>query len=143
MTTGRSIAKASGHAKVTCSRRRKAVERRGHALTSVATVLSFGLFLHRMGLQILQRNEFERGDVGARENHGRSHAGVERLFPPRHAEAPAVARFEAGKLILWNRRAQVVAHRAAEGEEFGGDLDANGVETVVAGAGAAIAGAMK
>src|SRR5260221_4584528 len=105
--------------------------------------LPLRFFLHRVALQVFQRNEFERGDVAGREDDRRGPAGVKRLFPARDAKAPAVARLEARELVLGDWRGQIVADDPAEGEELGGRLDANGVESVVAGAGAAIAVAVE
>eukprot|EP00955_Chlamydomonas_euryale_P055214 356058-Chlamydomonas_euryale.AAC.10 len=50
--------------------------------------------------------------------HRRRAAGVERLLPPRRAEAPLVAGLEAGEAAPRRRRHEVVAARRAELEEF-------------------------
>jgi hypothetical protein len=93
--------------------------------------------------QILPRHELKGGDVGAFQPHARSAAGIERLLPAGDAQAPAIAGLQAGKFVLRDGRGEVVALRAAEEQEFGGHFHADGVETDIARAGAAIAIAIK
>src|SRR5690242_7605897 len=71
------------------------------------------------------------------ENDLRGGAGVERLLPARRAQAPAVARLEAGEAVLWHRRGEIVAGGLREGEELGGHDDANRVQAVILAAGVA------
>lgn len=84
-------------------------------------------------------HEFEGGGVGGLEDHGRGATGFESLDPAGDAEAPAVAGLEAGEIVFRGGGGQVVPVVTGELEERAGDHGADHVETVIAGAGMAIA----
>src|ERR1700677_1763745 len=88
-------------------------------------------------LEVVEIDEFQRGDVGGGEDDGGRHAGVERVFPAADAEAPAVAGDEAGEIPLRDGGAEVVPLLAGELQELGSHADADGVQAGVAGAGLA------
>ena len=73
----------------------------------------------------------------------RGTATVERRFPPRNADAPAVARFQSRETPLRHRRDQIVSIQDGEIEKFLGDFDADGMQTNVFRAGSAISVAIK
>ena len=99
--------------------------------------------LEGVRLQIFQRDKLERVKMRGFEDDLRSHARIERLDPASDAEAPAVARRQSRKIVMRHGRGEVIALRAAEGEKFGGRHDADGVQSLVVGTGAAIAVAVK
>ena len=68
---------------------------------------------------------------GWTQDDGRRHPGLERLLPARRAQAPLVARLQPGEAELGMRGGQVVADRRREGQEFGGDPGAHGVDADV------------
>ena len=81
--------------------------------------------------------------VGGGQHHRRGDARLQRLLPAVGAQAPAFARLQAREAVLRPRRAQVVAPRAAEGEEFYRHLGADDVDAEVVRAGVTAAGAVE
>jgi hypothetical protein len=96
-----------------------------------------------VGLQIFQRNKLECVNVRGFEHDLWSHAGLERLDPARHAQAPPVTGLQSGKIILGHGRGEIISHRAAEGEKLFRRHNTNGMQALVIGAGAAITVAVK
>ncbi len=107
------------------------------------SALAFSFFRDGVALEVFEGDEFEGGDVGGGEVDGGGEARIEGFLPWGDSEAPFVSGLEAGEVVIRHGRGKVVAAGAAEGEEFGGGFDADGVEAVVAGAGAAVAVAVK
>src|ERR1043165_9477906 len=71
-------------------------------------------------LEVFERHDVEGDGVrGLEHDLGRS-AGIERLLPAAGAQAPAIARLEAGKAVLRHGSREVVALGLGEGEELGG-----------------------
>ncbi len=68
---------------------------------------------------------------------------VKRFFPSRYAQTPLVPWLQARKIILANRRDQVVSGIPAECQKLGADDDADNVQTVIAHSGPAIAISIK
>lgn len=90
-----------------------------------------------MRLQFFEVHELEGGRMRRLEVHWRRDASLQRLQPPRHAKAPAVALLQAGK--VGTRCDEVVATRAGESEELLRHPRANRVQPRVAWTSAAIA----
>src|SRR6185503_4423304 len=88
-------------------------------------------------LQVIERNDLQGHRMGGLEHHLGGAAGIERLLPARRAQAPAVARLEAGEAVLRHRRREVVAPGFREGEELRRHDDANRVQAHVLAAGVA------
>ena len=91
-----------------------------------------------MSFQLLAGDKLERRDVAAGQDDAGCDARIERFLPTGDAKAPVIAGVKAGEVVLGNGRREVVAAGAAEGEKVGGHLDADGVESDVAGASAAV-----
>jgi hypothetical protein len=85
----------------------------------------------------LEGNDLEGVLVGGLEDDGTSGSGLLDLEPARGTDAPAVARFEAGKAVLWHGRDEIVAKRTGRLEEGLVDDAADGVEANVVGPGVA------
>ena len=90
-----------------------------------------------MCLQFFEVHELESGRMRRLEVHWRRDASLQRLQPPRHAKAPAVALLQAGKVGM--RCDEVIAARAGEIEELLRHSCANRVQPRVAWTSAAIA----
>src|SRR6185312_9152826 len=84
-----------------------------------------------------QFHKLQRGDVAGLENHRRRTAGIQRFLPALYAKTPLVPILQARKVILWARRAQVIAARLRKLEETGAHPDANRMLAHISGAGAA------
>jgi len=110
-----------------------------HPVISKSLISSGNLDLRRVRAQVFQRNEFERADMRRREYHARRASGFKRFLPSSHAQTPAIAAFETGKVEFWNWRAEIVAGRGAEMKELLGHHRAHGVQPVIARTGAAVA----
>jgi hypothetical protein len=76
--------------------------------------------------------------MGCLEINRAGDAVVERLFPAAHADAPFVARLEAGKFPFRMRCNQVVSLQYRKIEELAGHLCTNRVQPNVAGARATV-----
>src|SRR5258708_33488636 len=89
----------------------------------------------------LEGNDLEGVLVGGFEDDGAGCSGLLDLQPAGGADAPAVARLEAGEAELGHGRGEVVAEGLGGGEKRGVDDAANGVyaEIVAAGVAAAVA----
>ena len=96
-----------------------------------------------MTLEVFELDEFQRGNVSGCEDHARGRASFERLLPARDAQAPLVAGLLTGEPILGHGRGEIIARGLREAENLGRHLHANGVQTVIAGAGVAAAVAVK
>jgi len=90
-----------------------------------------------MRLQFFQVHELEGGGMRRLQVHWRRDAGLQRLFPTRHAKAPAVALLQAGK--VGTRCDKVISTRAGKKQELLRHPGANRVQTRVAWTCAAIA----
>ena len=90
-----------------------------------------------MRQQFFEVRELEGGRMRRLEVHWRRDASLQRLQPPRHAKAPAVALLQAGKVGM--RCNEVVAAGAGESEELLRHPCANRVQPPVAWTSAAIA----
>ena len=98
---------------------------------------------HRVLDKKLEWNDFESVLVSGFED---DRAGCTRLLnlePAGGTDAPAVARFEAGKAKLRHGSAEIVAERLRGFKEGGVDDAADGVDAEVFGAGLAAAGAVE
>jgi len=73
-------------------------------------------------LQIFERNEFQRGRMRRFEVDRRRDAAAQRFFVTRGAEAPFVARLQAGKIPFRMRRHQIVPLKDRIIQEFARDL---------------------
>ena len=91
------------------------------------------------GLQLFERGKFQCGRVGGFECNLRCHASIVSLFPTRRAEAPAVTGIEPGKPVFRSRRAEVVALSGGKFEELRGHDRANGMHSLIATPGVAVA----
>jgi hypothetical protein len=89
--------------------------------------------------QVFQRNEFKRAYMRRREYYGGCASGFKRFLPSSHAQTPAIAAFEAGKVELRNGCAEVVADCGTEAKELLGHHCAHGVQPVITGTSAAVA----
>ena len=81
--------------------------------------------------------------MGRFQIDGRGAASLKGRFPTGHANAPAVARFQAGESPFRHWRDQIVSIEHGKIEEFLSHLDTNGVKPYVVGTGAAIPVAIK
>jgi len=106
-------------------------------------LLLSGVEVEGVLFEVCEIYKFEDGDVAGWEAYAGGHAGDEGFAPAGDAEAPFVAGFEAGEAEFRGRGGEVVAAEPGEGEECVGELDADGVEADVAGAGAAVAVAVE
>ena len=79
-------------------------------------------------------DDFEGCLVGGFEHHRAGGAGLLHLQPPRGADAPAVAGFEAGEAVLRHGRGEVVAEDLGDGKEGFVDQAADGMDAEVFGA---------
>ena len=75
--------------------------------------------------------------MGRLQHDLRRDVGVEGLLPAAGAQAPAVARLQAGEAILRHWRTEIVAGGLREGEELGRHHDADRVEADILAAGVA------
>ena len=94
-----------------------------------------------MTLEIIEVDEFQRGDVGGFKVDGWRDTGIEGFLPAQHTQAPLVAGLEAGEVIFWVRRDQVIAHHLGENQKILGHAGTHGVnaDIICAGVAAAIA----
>jgi len=69
--------------------------------------------------------------VGGCEQDGRRTTGISCFFPPQGAQAPSIAGFQAGKVILGNGRTEIVALRSGEFEKFSGYFRTDDVGTEI------------
>ena len=90
-----------------------------------------------MRLQFFEVHELEGGRMRRLEVDWRRDTSLQRLQPPRHAKAPAVALLQAGKVGM--RCDEVIGARTGESEELLRDSCANRVQARVAWTSAAIA----
>jgi len=87
--------------------------------------------------QHFHRHHFQRLFVGGFQAGRADDAGIVRFLPKLDADAPVVARFEAGEAVLGAGRNQIVADGRLMPQEFIAHLHANGVFARVVGAGVA------
>lgn len=73
----------------------------------------------------------------------RGAVALERFFPARNTNTPAIARFQTGKAPFGMRRDEIVSIEHGKIQELASDLNANGVQTGVFGAGATISVAIE
>jgi hypothetical protein len=73
------------------------------------------------------------------EDHAWRASSFRRFLPSSHAQTPAIAAFETGKVELRNGRAEIVAGCGTEAKKLLGHHRAHGVQPVVARTGAAVA----
>jgi hypothetical protein len=99
------------------------------------------LVLRRRGmrLEIVERDELERGRMRSLEYGRRRGAGLERLLPACGDDAPTIARLQPREEPLRLRRGKVVPDRRRELEEFRRHDRADRVEARVTTLGAAMA----
>src|SRR5947207_15337324 len=71
------------------------------------------------------------------QDHRRSNARFERLLPAFHAEAPPIARQQAGKTKMRRRRGKIVSACSTEGQKLRGHLGAYDVNPDILAAGIA------
>ena len=107
------------------------------------TVASLRRHFDRRRTQFVQRRELQCRDVRRLQVHHRRGPGVVRFLPARHADAPAIARLQAGEAPFGDRRRQVVARLAAEGEKLFRHPTADDVHADVFRAGVAAAVAVE
>jgi hypothetical protein len=86
---------------------------------------------HRYVLRFPRTNGITPVDMSCLENHARSHAGLECLFPAENAEAPAVARFQAGKAVHRIGSTQVIPTLLGEAQELGCHFRADQVQAQI------------
>jgi hypothetical protein len=82
-------------------------------------------------LELLKIDKLQCGHMGRFKMHTRSPTGFQRLFPPLHAEAPAVTGFQPREMILRHRRTEVVSDSTRKLKKFGIRLDADQVQAKV------------
>jgi hypothetical protein len=87
--------------------------------------------LDRVGLQLFEGDELDRGRVRRLKVHGRRDPAPQRLLITRGAKTPFVAGLETGKTPLGMRRHQIVALKNRIVEKFARHLHANRVLTNV------------
>ena len=73
------------------------------------------------------------------EYHARRASSFKRFLPSSHAQTPAIAAFDTGKVELRNGRAEIVAGRGTEAKELLGHHRAHSVQPVISRTGAAVA----
>ena len=88
-------------------------------------------------------HDFEGSFVGRGECDRGGDASFKALQPTCGADAPPVACLQAGEIVFWHRRGQVIAGDSAVGEEFFRYFDANRVAALILGAGIAVTVAEK
>ena len=93
--------------------------------------------------QDFERNNRQRGLVGRLQHDRATCPGLLDLKPPRGADAPAIAGFEARKAKLRHGRAEVVAEEFGDAKELLVDDAADGVDAEVVRTGLAAAGAIE
>src|SRR4051812_23451629 len=97
------------------------------------------LLLHRVRLQIFEVHEFQDGRMRRLEINRRGPAMIERVLPPRNANAPAISWFQPGEAPLRHWGHEIVPIQHGEIEKLLGNFNANRVESKVFGAGPAVA----
>jgi hypothetical protein len=95
--------------------------------------------VHRESFEIGERAMVESAFVGGAQDHAGSLAGLKRFLPPRGAEAPTVAGFQAAKAELRHRGQKIVAAGFGKREKLGGHDGADRVATDVLSSGVAAA----
>ena len=117
------------------------------AISDLASALRGELLARRYGdgvrLEVGQRYRPQRLLVRRRQHDRRRDARLQCLLPATHAQAPPVARRQAGEAVRRNGRREVVAARGGEGQKFGRHHGADDVRAVVVGAGLAAAVAVE
>ena len=93
--------------------------------------------------QKLEGNNFESVFVGGFENDRAGSSGFLDLEPSGSTDAPAIAGFEAGEAELRHGSAEVVAEGLGGRKEWSVDDAADGVYTMIVGAGLAAASAVE
>ena len=101
------------------------------------------MHVERVLLQRVERNHRQRFLVRGREHDRRRDAGLVGLTPGCRADTPAIAGFQARKVVLRCRRDEIVALLARELEKRARDLRADDVESEILGAGVATAVAVE
>ena len=96
-----------------------------------------------MLLKMLKVDKFQSRNVSGLKMHLRRPSGFKCLFPPLHTQAPTVPRSDAQKLILGNRRAEVVANCARELQKLGAGFDTDQVQPHILRTGVAAAISIK
>ncbi len=86
-----------------------------------------------------KRDDVEGAFVCGLQHYGRGDTRLEGFLPAQCAEAPLVARLEAGELELGARRDEVVATASGELEELGGHAGTDHVQAAVLPVGVAAA----
>ena len=87
--------------------------------------------LPAMLFELLKVHKFQSRNVSGLKMHLRRPSGFKCLFPPLHPQAPTVPRSDAQKLILGNRRAEVVADCARELQKLGAGFDTDQVQASI------------
>src|SRR5258708_8747470 len=88
-------------------------------------------------LELGERHDVQRDGMRRLEHDLRRRPAIERLLPAAGAQAPAIARFQAGEAVLRQGRAEVVAVRLGEGEKLRCHDDADGMQADILAAGVA------
>ncbi len=96
-----------------------------------------------VGLEFLQRDEFQCADVAGFEYNGWGHLSQQGFLPALDAEAPAIPRLKSGETEARLRGGEIIAHLAAEHEKGLSHDSADGVHAAVVRAGLAIAVAVE
>jgi len=84
-----------------------------------------------MLLESIERNHVEGSLVARGQHHGCRHAVAMGSQPVGRSDAPAIARYEAGKVVLRHGSAEVVADATLMIEELLGHHRADGVAAMV------------
>jgi len=71
--------------------------------------VTFNSLFNRVGFQRFQIHKFQHGNMARLQNYRTSMTGLECLRPAADANAPAVARCQAGEIIFGARGDEVVA----------------------------------
>ena len=96
-----------------------------------------------MLLKLLKVDKFQSRNVSGLKMHLRRPSGFKCLFPPLHTQAPAVPRSDTWKLILGNRRAEVITDGARELQKLGAGFDTDQVQPHILRTGVAAAISIK
>ena len=104
---------------------------------------NFLVWLEGVLLQFVERHDAQRCRMGGFEHDLRGGVAVERFLPAGGAQAPAVAGLQAGKAILRQGGAEIVAVGLGKGQERRGRDHADRVQADILGAGIAAAVAIE
>jgi len=87
--------------------------------------------IDRVFPQIRQFHKLQRRDMRRRQHHPRRAPRLERLLPPRHAQAPLIPRLQPRKTKMQRRRGQIISRRLRKRQKLRVHPHANRMEPMI------------